>query len=171
VTVATPADQYQLTDRAIKYAILLISLTFMAFFVFETLTGLRLHPMQYLLVGLSLVLFYLVLLALSEHAGFTPAWIIASLVGALMNSVYLQAVLKSWKRSGMFVLALLGLDVVMWFLLRSEDSALLLGSAVLAMALFAVMYLTRHFDWYSLSQSKRPMPPANPDDDTMRIWK
>src|SRR5690606_38104142 len=67
VTVATPADQYQLTDRAIKYAILLITLTFMAFFVYETLTRLRLHPMQYLLVGLSLVLFYLVLLALSEQ--------------------------------------------------------------------------------------------------------
>lgn len=171
VTVATPADQYQLTDRAIKYAILLIALTFMAFFVFETLTGLRLHPMQYLLVGLSLVLFYLVLLALSEHVGFTPAWIIASLVGAMMNGVYLQAVLKSWRRSGVFVLALLGLDVVMWFLLRSEDSALLLGAAVLAIALFAVMYLTRHLDWYSLSQPKRPVPPVEPDADTMRVWK
>lgn len=171
VTVATPADQYQLTERAIKYAILLIALTFMAFFVFETLTGLRLHPMQYLLVGLSLVLFYLVLLAVSEHAGFTPAWIIASLVGAAMNGMYLQAVLKSWRRSGMFVLSLLGLDVVMWFLLRSEDSALLLGSAVLALALFAVMFLTRHFDWYSLSQSKHPEPPAEPDNDTLRIWK
>jgi len=171
VTVATPADQYQLTDRAIKYAILLIALTFMAFFVFETLTGLRLHPMQYLLVGLSLVLFYLVLLAMSEHVGFTPAWIIASLVGAAMNGVYLQAVLKSWKRSGIFVLALLGLDVVMWFLLRSEDSALLLGSAVLALALFAVMYLTRHFDWYSLSQPKRPQPPAEANKETMRLWK
>lgn len=171
VTVATPADQYQLTDRAIKYAILLIALTFMAFFVFETLTGLRLHPMQYLLVGLSLVLFYLVLLALSEHVGFTPAWIIASLVGAMMNGMYLQAVLKSWRRSGVFILALLGLDVVMWFLLRSEDSALLLGAAVLAMALFAVMYLTRHLDWYSLSQPKRPVPPVEPDADTMRVWK
>lgn len=171
VTVATPADQYQLTERAIKYAILLIALTFMAFFVFETLTGLRLHPMQYLLVGLSLVLFYLVLLALSEHVGFTTAWIIASLVGAVMNGMYLQAVLKSWRRSGMFVLSLLGLDVVMWFLLRSEDSALLLGSAVLALALFAVMFLTRHFDWYSLSQPKRSEPPAAPDNDTLRIWK
>ena len=171
VAVATPADQYQLTDRATKYAILLIVLTFMSFFVLESMTSLRLHPMQYLLVGLSLVLFYLVLLALSEHIGFTPAWIVASLVGAAMNGMYLQAVLKSWKRSGLFVLALLGLDVVMWFLLRSEDSALLLGSAVLALALFAVMYLTRHFDWYSLSQPKRPEPPAAPDDDTMRIWK
>lgn len=74
VAVSTPADQYQLTDRATKYAILLIALTFMVFFVFETLTGQRLHPMQYLLVGLSLVMFYLLLLALSEHIGFTPAW-------------------------------------------------------------------------------------------------
>lgn len=171
VTVATPADQYQLTDRAIKYAILLIALTFMAFFVYETLTHLRLHPMQYLLVGLSLVLFYLVLLALSEHVGFTPAWIIASLVGALMNGIYLQAVLKGWKRSGIFVVALLGLDGVMWFLLRSEDSALLLGSGVLVLALFAVMYLTRHFDWYSLSQPKRSVPPESPNDDGLRIWK
>lgn len=79
------ADQYQLTDRATKYAILLIGLTFMAFFAFESLTHRPLHPMQYLLVGLSLVLFYLVLLALSEHIGFTAAWLAASLSGAVMN--------------------------------------------------------------------------------------
>lgn len=78
VAVATPADQYQLTDRATKYAILLIVLTFMSFFVLESMTSLRLHPMQYLLVGLSLVMFYLLLLALSEHIGFTAAWITAS---------------------------------------------------------------------------------------------
>lgn len=167
VTVATPADQYQLTDRAIKYAILLITLTFMAFFVYETLTRLRLHPMQYLLVGLSLVLFYLVLLACSEHVGFTPAWVIASLLGAMMNGIYLQAVLKSWKRGVVFVIALLMLDTVMWFLLRSEDSALLLGSGVLVLALFAVMYLTRHLDWYAFSTVKT----REPDEDSMRLWK
>ena len=171
VTVATPADQYQLTDRAIKYAVLLIALTFMAFFVYETLTNLRLHPMQYLLVGLSLVLFYLVLLALSEHVGFTPAWIIASLVGAMMNAVYLQAVLKGWKRSAIFVIALLGLDAVMWFLLRAEDSALLLGSGVLVLALFAVMFLTRHLDWYSLSSAKPVAAEPEKEEDSMRIWK
>ncbi|MGQ7158790.1 inner membrane CreD family protein, partial [Escherichia coli] len=76
-------------------------------FVFETLTAQRLHPMQYLLVGLSLVMFYLLLLALSEHTGFTVAWIIASLIGALMNGIYLQAVLKGWRNSMLFTLALL----------------------------------------------------------------
>ncbi|EMC4517347.1 cell envelope integrity protein CreD [Salmonella enterica] len=144
VAVSTPADQYQLTDRATKYAILLITLTFMAFFVFETLTGQRLHPMQYLLVGLSLVMFYLLLLALSEHIGFTPAWIAASLVGALMNSVYLQAVLKGWRNSVLFTLALLALD--------------------------GVMFLTRHLDWYSLScQQRKSLPPVK--DDELRLWK
>ncbi|EAN2915264.1 cell envelope integrity protein CreD [Salmonella enterica] len=170
VAVSTPADQYQLTDRATKYAILLITLTFMAFFVFETLTGQRLHPMQYLLVGLSLVMFYLLLLALSEHIGFTPAWIAASLVGALMNSVYLQAVLKGWRNSVLFTLALLALDGVMWGLLRSEDSSLLLGTGVLLLALGGVMFLTRHLDWYSLScQQRKSLPPVK--DDELRLWK
>ncbi|MFW4194934.1 cell envelope integrity protein CreD [Klebsiella sp. 10982] len=170
--VMSLADQYQLTDRATKYAILLIGLTFMAFFVFESLTRRPLHPMQYLLVGLSLVLFYLVLLALSEHVGFTAAWLAASLSGAVMNGVYLQAVLRGWRNSLLFVAALLLLDGVMWFLLHSEDSALLLGTGVLALALSALMFLTRRVDWYALSLPKgtTPPPPAT-DDDKLRLWK
>ncbi|VVL68063.1 Inner membrane protein CreD [Klebsiella variicola] len=170
--VMSLADQYQLTDRATKYAILLIGLTFMAFFVFESLTRRPLHPMQYLLVGLSLVLFYLVLLALSEHVGFTAAWLAASLSGAVMNGVYLQAVLRGWRNSLLFVAALLLLDGVMWFLLHSEDSALLLGTGVLVLALSALMFLTRRVDWYALSLPKgsAPPPPAA-DDDKLRLWK
>lgn len=170
--VMSLADQYQLTDRATKYAILLIGLTFMVFFVFESLTRRPLHPMQYLLVGLSLVLFYLVLLALSEHVGFTAAWLAASLSGAVMNGVYLQAVLRGWRNSLLFVAALLLLDGVMWFLLHSEDSALLLGTGVLVLALSVLMFLTRRVDWYALSLPKgsAPPPPAA-DDDKLRLWK
>lgn len=170
--VMSLADQYQLTDRATKYAILLIGLTFMAFFVFESLTRRPLHPMQYLLVGLSLVLFYLVLLALSEHIGFTAAWLAASLSGAVMNGIYLQAVLRGWRNSLLFVAALLLLDGVMWFLLHSEDSALLLGTGVLALALSVLMFLTRRVDWYALSLPKGtvPLTPAA-DDDKLRLWK
>ncbi|HBS7027366.1 TPA: cell envelope integrity protein CreD [Klebsiella pneumoniae] len=170
--VMSLADQYQLTDRATKYAILLIGLTFMAFFVFESLTRRPLHPMQYLLVGLSLVLFYLVLLALSEHIGFTAAWLAASLSGAVMNGIYLQAVLRGWRNSLLFVAALLLLDGVMWFLLHSEDSALLLGTGVLALALSVLMFLTRRVDWYALSLPKgtAPLTPAA-DDDKLRLWK
>ncbi|MBL4371239.1 cell envelope integrity protein CreD [Klebsiella pneumoniae] len=170
--VMSLADQYQLTDRATKYAILLIGLTFMAFFVFESLTRRPLHPMQYLLVGLSLVLFYLVLLALSEHIGFTAAWLAASLSGAVMNGIYLQAVLRGWRNSLLFVAALLLLDGVMWFLLHSEDSALLLGTGVLALALSVLMFLTRRVDWYALSLPKGTVPPTPAaDDDELRLWK
>ena len=170
--VMSLADQYQLTDRATKYAILLIGLTFMAFFVFESLTRRPLHPMQYLLVGLSLVLFYLVLLALSEHIGFTAAWLAASLSGAVMNGVYLQAVLRGWRNSLLFVAALLLLDGVMWFLLHSEDSALLLGTGVLALALSVLMFLTRRVDWYALSLPKGTVPPTPAaDEDKLRLWK
>ena len=170
--VMSLADQYQLTDRATKYAILLIGLTFMAFFVFESLTRRPLHPMQYLLVGLSLVLFYLVLLALSEHVGFTAAWLAASLSGAVMNGVYLQAVLRGWRNSLLFVAALLLLDGVMWFLLHSEDSALLLGTGVLVLALSVLMFLTRRVDWYALSLPKGSAPPPpSADDDKLRLWK
>lgn len=170
--VMSLADQNQLTDRATKYAILLIGLTFMAFFVFESLTRRPLHPMQYLLVGLSLVLFYLVLLALSEHIGFTAAWLAASLSGAVMNGIYLQAVLRGWRNSLLFVAALLLLDGVMWFLLHSEDSALLLGTGVLALALSVLMFLTRRVDWYALSLPKGTVPPTPAaDDDKLRLWK
>lgn len=173
VTVANPVDQYQLTDRAVKYAILLIGLTFMSFFLLETLTGLRVHPMQYLLVGLSLVMFYLVLLAVSEHIGFDSAWLLASLICAGINGFYLKAVLNSWKTSLMFTAGLLVLDAVLWLLLQSEDSALLLGTGVLFAALSAIMLLTRHTDWYGMSKKVQTQETTDveKDPERFRLWK
>ena len=171
VNIATPSDQYQLTDRATKYAILLIGLTFMAFFVFETLTTLRMHPVQYLLVGLSLVMFYLILLALSEHIGFTAAWICVSLAGAMLNAFYLHAVLKGWLNSLLFTGALLALDGVMWQLLRSEENALLLGSGVLFIALSAIMLLTKNVDWNSVYGRRKKTTQPEITDDQLRLWK
>jgi inner membrane protein len=173
VTVTNPVDQYQLTDRAVKYAILLIGLTFMSFFLLETLTGLRVHPMQYLLVGLSLVMFYLVLLAVSEHIGFNGAWLLASLVCAGINGFYLKAVLNSGKASAMFTMGLLMLDAVLWQLLQSEDSALLLGTGVLFVALSAIMLLTRNIDWYGMTR-KVQLPENSEiqkDPERFRLWK
>ncbi len=173
VTVANPVDQYQLTDRAVKYAILLIGLTFMSFFLLETLTGLRVHPMQYLLVGLSLVMFYLVLLAVSEHTGFNVAWLLASLVCAGINGFYLKAVLKSGKASVMFTMGLLVLDAVLWLLLQSEDSALLLGTGVLFVSLSAIMLLTRNIDWYGMGRKAQTAAAgdARNDSERFRLWK
>lgn len=130
------------------------------------------HPMQYLLVGMSLVMFYLVLLALSEHIGFNLAWLSASLVCALVNGVYLQAVMKGWKRSLAFSAGLLTLDAVLWQLLRSQESALLLGTAVLLVVLTTMMFLTRHIDWYALSKrAPRLKPQITEGDERERLWK
>lgn len=172
VTVETPADQYQLIDRAVKYAVLLIAMTFMAFFIFETLTATVMHPMQYLLVGMSLVMFYLVLLALSEHIGFNLAWLSASLVCAFINGIYLQAVMKGWKRSLAFSAGLLILDGVLWQLLRSQESALLLGTGVLLVVLTTVMFLTRHIDWYVLSKCAPRLKRQTADaEERVRLWE
>lgn len=129
-------------------------------------------------------MFYLVLLALSEHIGFNLAWLSASLVCAFINGIYLQAVLKGWKRSLGFSAGLLTLDMVLWQLLRSQESALLLGTGVLLVVLTSVMFLTRHIDWYALSmRSPRGKPQAAQDrqgvktvddgnaDERDRLWK
>lgn len=171
--IVNPVDQYQQTERAVKYAILLIGLTYMAFFLFETVSALRVHSMQYLLVGLSLVMFFLVLLALSEHIGFNRAWLVASITCAAMNGFYLQAVLQGWRRSLCFVAGLLVLDGILWQLLQSEDSALLLGTGVLTVALATVMVMTRNIDWYRLSATVVPAVDENRQEESgrFRLWK
>ncbi|HDL8054156.1 TPA: cell envelope integrity protein CreD [Yersinia enterocolitica] len=150
-----PVDHYQLTERAIKYAILFIGLTFFSFFLFESLTSLRVHPIQYLLVGAALVLFYLMLLAFSEHLGFTLAYIIASLSCSMLIAIYLSAVLGGWLRGALFASGLLLLYGVLFGLLQSEDNALLLGAGLLFIILAAVMLLTRRLDWYQVASPQR----------------
>ncbi len=150
-----PVDHYQLAERAIKYAILFIGLTFFSFFLFESLTSLRVHPIQYLLVGAALVLFYLMLLAFSEHLGFTLAYIIASLSCSMLIAIYLSAVLGGWLRGALFASGLLLLYGVLFGLLQSEDNALLLGAGLLFIILAAVMLLTRRLDWYQVASPQR----------------
>lgn len=150
-----PVDHYQLTERAIKYAILFIGLTFFSFFLFESLTSLRLHPMQYLLVGAALVLFYLMLLAFSEHIGFTLAYLLASLSCSLLIAIYLSAVLGGWLRGTLFACGLLLLYGILFGLLQSEDNALLLGAGLLFVVLTVVMLLTRRLDWYQVADTQR----------------
>ncbi|HGY1024705.1 TPA: cell envelope integrity protein CreD, partial [Aeromonas salmonicida subsp. salmonicida] len=108
VSLVQTVDHYQLNERAAKYALLFIGLTFISFFMFELLKGLRVHPIQYALVGMGLAIFYLVLLALTEHLGFGWAYLIASLASVLLNGFYLSHVLGGPKQ-GLGFAALLGL--------------------------------------------------------------
>ena len=146
-------DQYQLNQRSVKYAFLFIGLTFIAFFLMEVLKTLRVHPVQYILVGAALILFYLLLLALSEHVGFNLAYLTASAACVGLITYYVSHVLGGFQR-GLGFGALLGiLYGSLWGLLQSVDNSLLLGSLLLFVVLALVMIITRKLDWYGLSEN------------------
>lgn len=156
VSLVQTVDHYQLNERAAKYALLFIGLTFISFFMFELLKGLRVHPIQYALVGMGLAIFYLVLLALTEHLGFGWAYLIASLASVLLNGFYLSHVLGGPKQ-GLGFAALLGLVYAILFgLLQAEEIALLLGALLLFAILALVMMLTRKLDWYRVMGNNSP---------------
>lgn len=153
ITLTQPAGSYQQNVRAGKYGVLFIALTFVAFFLFEVLRGLRVHPVQYLLIGLALCTFYVVLLALSEQVGFGLAYAIAAACVVAMIGGYAGVVLAA-RRAGLVLGALVAVIYgLLYGLVVSEDYALLMGSLALLAAVAALMYLTRRVDWYGLTPS------------------
>ena len=167
VSLVQPVDHYQLNERAAKYALLFIGLTFISFFMFELLKGLRVHPIQYALVGMGLAIFYLVLLALTEHLGFGWAYLVAALASMLLNGFYLSHVLGGPKQ-GIGFAALLGLVyAILYSLLQAEEIALLLGALLLFATLALIMLLTRKLDWYQVmgQQSVESRPAGHDNDD------
>lgn len=153
VSLDEGVDLYTQVSRSIKYAILFITITFVVFFLFEVLSNVRLHAIQYLLIGLVLALFYLLLLSLSEHIGFLKAYIVATTMTSLLISTYSSKVLGKGSRGlGIFVLLTL-LYGYLYFTLNLEDHALLFGSLLLFMLLGGVMYLTRNIEWSALSKN------------------
>jgi inner membrane protein len=153
VRLVNPVDQYTLLNRATKYGLLFIIVTFAGFFLFEILKQLRIHPIQYILVGLSLVLFFLLLLSFSEHLPFKWAYVLSTMANIIVLSAYLHFVLKSIRRALGFSVILMALYGALFVLLQSEDYALLLGSLLLFGLLSLMMLLTRKIDWYNLELS------------------
>ncbi len=152
VALLQPVDDYARNVRTGKYGLLFIALTFVALFLFEVLRRLRVHPVQYLLVGLALSCFYLVLLALSEQIGFDAAYVLAALSVALIVGGYAAAALATRRDGLMLGAGVLGLYALLYGLVVSERYALLIGSLGLLATVAALMYLTRGIDWY------RPRP-------------
>lgn len=151
VSLLEPIDFYVKTNRAIKYAILFIVLTFTGFFLFEIMKNLQVHPIQYALVGLSLATFYLLLLSLSEHISFAKSYLIAATACILLISCYLVTVLGNLRRSLGFSSMLTLLYAMLYGIISAEDYALLMGTILLFVILGGVMLLTRHLDWYVIS--------------------
>lgn len=150
VELVEPVAIYTLSDRALKYAHLFIVLTFAAFFLFEALKRLAIHPVQYLLVGLALAVFFLLLISLSEHLDFVLAYALSALACCSLITVYLSTILGSRLRGLGFGGALAALFAALYFLLRSEDNALMLGSLLIFGLLAGAMIATRKVDWYAL---------------------
>ncbi len=148
-----PIGLYQQMDRALKYAVMFIGLTFISYFLMETVAKVRLHPLQYLLVGLANSLFYLLLLSLAEHIGFGLAYIASSSASAALIIGYSATVLATKLRALVMVAVLSGLYGFLYLTLMAESFALLAGSIGLWVILGAVMYLTRKIDWYTAAET------------------
>lgn len=148
VSLVEVADPYQSVDRALKYTLLFLGLVFLTYFTFEVTAARRVHPAQYVLVGVAQLIFYLLLLAFAERVGFDLGFLIggAATVGLLaMNAAWVFASrVQGLRALGVFSL----LYALIYILLRLEDNALLVGAAASFAAVAAVMYFTRHIDWY-----------------------
>lgn len=145
---------YCMIIRSMKYGMLLVIMVFSAFFLSEIVQKWRIHPIQYLLVGSALSLFYLLFLSFAEHIGFVWAYILGAAVCIGLLFWYLHFVLAN-KRGVYMMVGLLCLAyIIMFILLRMQEYNLVLGSCLLFLILFILMYCTRHIDWYELSEEQ-----------------
>ena len=147
-----PVDHYQKSERAVKYAILFLTVTFAGYFLFEIFGARRIHPVQYLMVGSAMVIFYVLFTSFSEHMPFAVSYLIAAVAVVLLISLYTLAILRDKSRALVAGGLMTGLYSYLYVVLTREDTALLLGSVALFILLAVVMYLTRNVDWYSLSE-------------------
>jgi inner membrane protein len=153
VSFVDPVDQYLKSERAAKYAFLFIGLTFAGFFVFEVLRRFSVHPVQYGLVGLSLAMFFLLLISFSEHIGFASAYLLSATACVGLITFYIRHALGSLPHALGFGAALAALYALLYGILSSEDYALLMGALLVFGLLAAVMVLTRKVNWGGVGPS------------------
>jgi inner membrane protein len=154
VTFYEPVDIYQRNYRAVHYALLLVAITFLTFLLWEQLAGIAIHGVQYLMVGLALAMFYLLLLALSEHVPFDAAYAISAGSLVALITIYLTGVLRRWSLSLGAGAGLATLYTLLYWILRSEDYSLLMGALLLFGVLAVLMIATRRVDWTSVGRRR-----------------
>jgi inner membrane protein len=154
VAFLNPVDHYRMAERSVKYAALFILLTFATLWLFEVRAGVRVHPIQFLMLGGALCLFYLLLLALSEHIAFLLAYVLASIAVIGMVAAYGIVVLRGLHRALAVASGVALLYAYLYVLLVNEDYALLMGSIGLFLILGLIMYATRGIDWYSVGRTR-----------------
>lgn len=152
VRLIDPANPYQAVERALKYALLFLGVVFLAYFLMEATSDRRVHPAQYILVGLAQLIFYLLLLALAERIGFDLAFLIAATATVTLIGGYAGAAFRSRRRGIVAFCAFALLYALIYLLMRLEDYALLAGSIAAFVAIAATMWFTRNLDWYGLAR-------------------
>jgi inner membrane protein len=152
VILLSPFDAYAQTMRSLKYAILIIALTFFAYFFTEIFQRRPVHPLQYILIGMALVIFYTLLLSISEYIQFPLAYLIASAATVLLLSWYTSSIFKKMKVVVVFASLISVLYLFIYVLIQMQDNALLFGSIGLFALLAAAMYLSRKIDWYGIDK-------------------
>jgi inner membrane protein len=146
-------DSYRYVERSIKYGVLFLVLVFTTFFLFEVTARQRIHPLQYLMVGAALCLFYLLLLSISEFIGFGFAYLIAAAASTILITWYCRSFLGGGVRTMIIGAGLAGVYMFLYITLRQQDYALLMGAIALFILLAVVMYVTRKIDWYARDAS------------------
>jgi inner membrane protein len=154
VDLVFPLDTYGKTERSIKYELVFIGLTFVGFWLFEILSGVRIHPLQYVQVGGAVCLFYLLLLSLAEHTGFLAAYFIAAAMVVSLVTAYARILLRSWGRAALVAGGMTALYLYLLALLQEQEYSLLAGSIGLFVILATVMFLTRNVNWYTSFKGK-----------------
>jgi len=147
VAMIDPVDFYSLVNRAAKYGIMFVALAFMAVFCLELISRRHVHPVQYLFTGISLVFFYVLLLSLAEHLGFTQAYLAASIATGAMLAVYVGAAMASVVSGVVMLMVFATTYVILYLILQLEDYALLAGAVLGFLALAIVMFVTLRVDW------------------------
>ena len=155
IDLLLPVDNYQKSYRSIRYAILFIGFTFLVFFFIEVLNKIYIHPIQYILVGVSLIVFYTLLLSISEHIKYNLAFIISALLTLLLIAGYVKAILKSNKLTLLISGILTILYTFIFVIIQLQDYALLIGSIGIFIILGLIMYFSRKIDWYNLNLSEK----------------
>ncbi|WP_345162542.1 cell envelope integrity protein CreD [Pontibacter saemangeumensis] len=151
IDLLLPVDNYQKSYRSIRYAILFIGFTFLAFFFVEVLNKIFIHPIQYILVGMALVIFYTLLLSISEHLKFNLAFIVLAVSTLLLIAGYIRAIRRSPKLTMLISGILTVLYTFIFVIIQLQDYALLIGSVGIFIILGLVMYFSRKIDWYNLN--------------------
>jgi inner membrane protein len=140
-------DEYQKSERSAKYGFLVIGLTFLIFFLIQTMSKIDIHPFQYLMIGLALTMFYTLLVSISEHSNFLKAYLVAGISVVVLITLYSKSILKNLKFPLFICLSLTALYTFIYVIIQLENYALLVGSIGLFLILAIVMFVSRKIDW------------------------